>query len=385
MDSLTAAAAVPAFSKREASRIGHDGSLSGGRESKQPDSPPFYEQENLYKITNLRRTVLPSISAKLEGDFFMSDDGTWTCYRGSGFAVSVEFTMESSPLMEPLYLDRGVECTEIILSMAVSLETPVESSHGRLVELVLLDKFSADGSEVPMKDERRIVWSRRSLRHLPVWEQHENSKPDLNRFRHKWTADNRLQPSLPAHGDSYESCQQRFNGLQFETASFYTGDKTRPEYCQLTVRLWASVRNQSGFDPVWVNIATQCSHPIVVRDGEPRTFGAALPRNVFSRHYADQVLPFEEYLSTQYEENNDNRESVLSPQESEYISSVFPRLLYKHISHRVDLDNTNTRSRLTSCLPHLLKMYTLRLEDQMDKTGNSDFERAIEFLLEKRQ
>lgn len=250
------------------------------------ETPPFNAQETYGTITCDGNTVVPSIDAKIEKGFFLSNDSVWTCYRRNYFSVNVSFGLTPWMTNSRLYLDQGNGKTpEQIQSMAVSLAAAVDGTGGKTIELIQHTPKRDKGPQLPMKKEL--------LAPTPPGKSHEHSSYHLNTFQPISTqpgpqlplqneSDGTQQFSPTSHASS--NYQHAFERIQFKSATANNGKRrAQQQYYHLIVELWANIQNPRDQEPRWVKVAARSSHPVVVRGRSPSHYQNEGPHNATTR------------------------------------------------------------------------------------------------------
>src|ERR1700761_6776568 len=100
------------------------------------DTPPFQDVETFHEIRDQDGLLVrPEIHCNILKGFFLSTDGTWTCYRRNYLSVSCSYSL--TPLANSKCLFLLLPDTRLqIQSIAMSLSADIVGTDGKSVTLV---------------------------------------------------------------------------------------------------------------------------------------------------------------------------------------------------------------------------------------------------------
>lgn len=242
-------------------------------------SPGFGELEVLHEVTNQEGQLVKfDILATVDKGFFLSQDGTHTCYRRNYFSVTMSYFMDPQVPNQRLYLKspRTGKVT-LIKAIAVSLSATVDGSSGKAIELIQHTPKRDKGPQLPISKVRLLPTPPKTndgqafgmgygynnnqanyAPYLPLQNETDDNLRDSN------------QVAGTAFSGQTSQYSHTFERIQFKSATANNGKRrAQQQYYHLIADLYVDIREDGASQPEWVKICQRVSAAVVVRGRSP--------------------------------------------------------------------------------------------------------------------
>ncbi|KAK5105015.1 hypothetical protein LTS08_001288 [Lithohypha guttulata] len=231
-----------------------------------PEGPPFEDTVIIHPLVNSRgQNLKVDVLASIPKGFFKVED-KWTCYRRNYFTVSCGFTFKTHSLDSQVFCQRYASQAEHVHGYAVSIaaKTAVVNNNDSETRGLVQHTPKRDKATESVPTRHAIVptpaqslSNGHNISHNGIYtsSSHHLLPHGLDPFTH---------PNGPSPQTNYT-----FERIQFQKATANNGKRrAQQQFFHVVVRLEANLGRPGGPDE-WVIVATQQSHPMVVRGRSP--------------------------------------------------------------------------------------------------------------------